>query len=411
MTDDLDADVVVVGAGIIGLATARELLIRRPGCRLVVLEKEGGIGRHQTGHNSGVIHAGIYYAPGTLKARLCVAGAADLIRYCDQKSIPYRACGKLIVATDAYELPRLAELERRASANGCEGVRLVEPAEMLEIEPHVRGIRALWSPRTGIVDFGAVASAYADDVLAMGGEIRTNHEVLAINRRNGETLLETTAGSFSAPWAVACAGIHADRVARMSGAPRSPAIAPFRGDYYVLHPRRRDLVRTNIYPVPDPRFPFLGVHFTPRMDGDVWLGPNAVLAFAREGYRMRDVNLKDQIELWTNRGFLKVASRHWRTGLGEMARALSKRRFLASLQRYLPDLTADDLLPGPSGVRAQALTDNGQMLDDFALDRQDGVLHVRNAPSPAATSSLQIGAYVADALADSDPQFRSRAKT
>ena len=248
------------------MVTAREILCRRPGTRLVVLEKETDLAQHQTGHNSGVIHAGIYYKPGTLKARLCVAGAADLIRYCDEKGIPYRLCGKLIVATDQSELPRLAELERRASANQCQGIRMVEAEEVSEIEPHCRGIKALWSPNTGIVDYGVVARSYGNDLTTSGGEIRTGHTVTAIDRSSGEVIVSTDRGDFAASVVVTCAGIHSDRVAEMTGASPSPRIAPFRGDYYILRPERRNLVRTNIYPVPDPQFPFLGVHFTPRMD-------------------------------------------------------------------------------------------------------------------------------------------------
>jgi L-2-hydroxyglutarate oxidase len=398
-------DVIVIGAGIIGLATARELLRRRTGTRLVVLDKEPEIARHQTGHNSGVIHAGIYYKPGTLKAKLCVAGASELIHYCQLKSIRYRLSGKLIVATEESELPRLMELERRATANGCVGVRLLDSTELREIEPHVRGIKALWSPNTGIVDFGHVAAAYAEDVRCFGGEIRTSHTVTGIERRPGETVVETNQGAFVAKAVIACAGIYSDRVARMSGAPATPTIAPFRGDYYVLAPARRDLIKTNIYPVPDPRFPFLGVHLTPRINGDVWLGPNAVLAFSREGYRFREVSVRDMAELWKERAFLTFARKHWRTGIDEMARDLIPSRFLASLKRYVPELTRADLLPGPSGVRAQALSAGGEMIDDFVIDRQPGILHVRNAPSPAATSSLQIGRYIVDALAEMDDRY------
>ncbi len=393
-----DWDIAIVGGGIVGLATAREILRRKPGTRLVVLEKEAEIARHQTGHNSGVIHAGIYYAPGSMKAKLCVAGAAEMMRYCDEKGIPWRRCGKLIVATDESELPRLASLYERGQANGVPGLELVEQERVREIEPHVRAVRALWSPNTGIVDYGLVAKSYAEDIQEFGGEIRTRHEVLAFTRRNGRTLIESSGGTIEAARVITCAGIYSDRVAGLTGASREPRIVPFRGDYYILNPKRRDLVRTNIYPVPDPRFPFLGVHFTPRMNGDIWLGPNAVLAFSREGYRFRDVRPKDVGELFTNSGFRRFARQHWKTGMTEIARDLSRKRFLTSLQTFIPELTLDDLLPGPSGVRAQALTADGKLVDDFVIDRGDGVLHVRNAPSPAATSSLQIGAMIADAV-------------
>ncbi|MDQ2683624.1 MAG: L-2-hydroxyglutarate oxidase [Chloroflexota bacterium] len=398
-------DVVVIGAGIVGLATAREILMRRPETRLTVLEMESAIGQHQTGHNSGVIHAGIYYKPGTLKARMCVAGASRMIRYCQEQGIRYELCGKLIVATDHDELPRLAELERRAIENGVPGVRMVDGPELREIEPHCAGIRALWSPATGIVDYGEVACSFANQVRAMGGDIRTGHRVVGLTRRAGRTLVSTSEGEFEAANVIACAGVYSDRVARLSGSDDGPLIAPFRGDYYVLRPEKRSLVRTNIYPVPDPRFPFLGVHFTPRVNGDVWLGPNAVLAFSRTGYRFRDVNIRDMADLLSSRGFLTFGRKNWRTGLDEMRRDLSKTRFLASLQRYIPELTADDIVPGPSGVRAQALNRDGSMVDDFVIDQSPGMLHVRNAPSPAATSSLEIGGYIVDTLASDRPEY------
>lgn len=391
-------DVAVIGAGIVGLAVARELLLRRPSLRLVVLEKEHDIAQHQSSHNSGVIHSGLYYTPGSLKARACVAGAARLIRYCDEKGIPYRLCGKVVVATSPDEIPRLEELYRRGQANGVKGLRLVAAEELRELEPHVTGVRALWSPNTGIVDFADVARAYARDVCEAGGEIRTGHRVVAIRAGSRGRLIETVAGDVEGRVIVTCAGLYADRVARLTGAPPVPQIVPFRGDYYVLRPERRHLVRGNVYPVPDPRFPFLGVHFTPRMDGAVWLGPNAVLAFAREGYRKTTVNVGELLETVRYPGFRALARRYWRTGLAELWRDLSRRAFLASLQRYVPELVEDDLLPGPSGVRAQALSPEGNLVDDFVLDRGPGVLHVRNAPSPAATSSLEIARMIADEL-------------
>lgn len=404
-TSDWAGDVIVVGGGIVGLATAREVLVRWPGTRLVVLEKEREIGQHQTGHNSGVIHAGIYYAPGSLKAKLCVAGAADLMRYCDERGIAYRRCGKMIVATDETEVPRLETLFERALANGVQGLRMVGAEELREREPHCRGVQALWSPNTGIVDFGEVARAYAGDIVGMGGEIRVRQEVIGIARRGGRSVVTTTGGVYQAETVVTCAGLYSDRVARLTGAPSYPHIVPFRGDYYLLKPERRDLVRSNIYPVPDPRFPFLGVHFTPRMNGDVWLGPNAVLAFSREGYRLTNVRGRDLAAMVSDPGFLRFGRKHWRTGASEMARDVSKKRFLGSLQKYIPELTMDDLVRGPAGVRAQALSANGEMVDDFVIDQEPGVLHVRNAPSPAATSSLQIGKYVVDRLAEANPAY------
>ncbi|MFO7270866.1 MAG: L-2-hydroxyglutarate oxidase [Sphaerobacter thermophilus] len=398
MVADERFDIAIVGAGIVGLATARELLTRRPGLRVGVLDKEPAIAQHQTGHNSGVIHAGVYYAPGSLKARACVAGKAKLIRFCEEHRIPYELCGKVIVATEESELPRLHELYKRGQANGVPGLELIGPRRLRELEPHVEGIQALYSPTTGIVDFGRVAHAYADEVQARGGTILTGHEVTAITQRDGLRQLVTPVGTIEARVVITCAGVYADRVARLTGAPESPKIVPFRGDYYVLRPERAGMVRSLIYPVPDPRFPFLGVHFTRRIDGSVWLGPNAVLAFSREGYRFRDVNLRDLKETLAFPGFRKLARRYWRTGGAEMYRDLSKRSFLKELQRYMPDLRPDDLLPGPSGVRAQALAPDGSLVDDFVVDRQEGALHVRNAPSPAATSSLAIAELIADAV-------------
>lgn len=390
-------DVAIVGAGIVGLAAARDILRRRPGMRLVVLEKEPAIGRHQTGHNSGVIHSGIYYAPGSIKAKTCVAGARDLYRYCEERGIPFDRCGKVIVATDEAELPRLEELYQRGTANGVPALELIGAERLRELEPHAVGIRALWSPNTGIVDFSLVADAFAADVRGAGGDIRTGHAVMGFRRQPSGSVVQTTAGDIVARSVVACAGLYADRLAALSGAPPTPRIVPFRGDYYALRPERRYLVRSLIYPVPDPAFPFLGVHFTRRLDGEVWLGPNAVLAFAREGYRRTDFNPRDLAEALTYRGFRRLAARYWKVGLAEMWRDVSKAAFLASLRRYVPELEPSDLLPGPSGVRAQALDDDGALVDDFVVHQEDGMLHVRNAPSPAATSSLAIGAMIADA--------------
>jgi len=395
---DWRGDIAVIGGGIVGLATARELLQRQPNARLVILEKDRAIGRHQTGHNSGVIHSGIYYAPGSLKAKTCVAGAAELTRYCEERGIPFERCGKVIVALDGSELDRLDELHRRGTANGVQGLEMIGPERLQELEPHVVGVRALWSPNTGIIDFSRVAAAYAEDVRTSGGEIRTGHEVRRIERAGPTTRITTTTGDIEASTVVACAGLYADRVAALTDAPSVPRIVPFRGDYYVLRPERRHLVRGLIYPVPDPAFPFLGVHFTRRMDGAVWLGPNAVLAFARQGYRRTDVNPRDLAEALTFPGFRRLATKYWRTGLAEMVRDVSKRSFLASLRAYIPELQLSDLRPGPSGVRAQAMAADGTLVDDFVVDRADGILHVRNAPSPAATSSLAIAAMIADTL-------------
>ena len=391
-------DVVVVGAGIVGLAVAREWLRRHPSVRLMLLEKEVEIASHQSGHNSGVIHSGIYYAPGSLKARACVAGAARMMAYCDEHDISYRLCGKMIIATEEDELPRLEALYERGQANGVPGLEMIDAERLREIEPHAVGLKALWSPRTGIVDYRQVAQSYAREVEDAGGEIMTSAEVTGFERRGGATLVESTRGDFEARLVVTCAGMWADRVAQLGGGDRKPEIVPFRGDYFTLPPERRHLVRTNIYPVPDPRFPFLGVHITPRMNGEVWLGPNAVLAFARAGYSFPTVNLKDMFDTVRSRGFRRFAQRHWRTGLDETRRDLSRRRFLEALRKFIPELQLSDLHPGPSGVRAQALSEEGELVDDFVFDRQGGMLHVRNAPSPAATSSLEIGRMIADEM-------------
>ena len=397
MTDRFD--VVVVGGGIVGLATAYRLIETRPGLRIAVLEKEQELATHQSGHNSGVLHAGLYYAPGSLKARLCQEGKAAVESFAEAHDVPFERCGKLVVALDESELGRLAALHERAEANGVPGLEEVGPERIRELEPHAAGIRGLWSPGTGIVDFRRIALAMADDLRAQGVEILTGREVRGLDERAGEVVVATPAGEVGGSIVVACAGLHADRVAALSGARDGPRIVPFRGDYYTLTAEARGLVRGLIYPVPDPRFPFLGVHFTKRIDGEVWAGPNAVLAFAREGYRRRDLNPRDLLGTLTNVGFLRLAGRYLRTGLGEMWRDWWKPAFVRELQRYVPEIRSDQLVFGPSGLRAQALASDGSLVDDFALSGSARILHVRNAPSPAATSSLAIGAMLAsDAL-------------
>ncbi|HET7831150.1 MAG TPA: L-2-hydroxyglutarate oxidase [Candidatus Limnocylindrales bacterium] len=394
MSDEFDT--VVVGGGIVGLATARELLSRRPGMRLLLLEQEPELALHQSGHNSGVVHAGLYYAPGSAKARLCREGKVLLEGYCAERGIPLDHVGKLVVAVTEDELPRLADLETRARTNGVEGLEVVGPERIREIEPHAAGIRALWSPRTGIVDFRRVAHAYADDVRAGGGIIETGRRVTGLAERAGDVRVTTSGGEVAARQVVACAGLWADRVAASTGDPVQERIIPFRGDYYTLTPDAASLVRGLIYPVPDPRFPFLGVHFTRRIDGAVWAGPNAVLALARTGYRRRDLNLRDVADILRSRGFRALARRYWRTGLAEQWRDLSKRAFAAELRRYVPELRPEQLVFGPSGVRAQALDPDGTLVDDFRIGGSGRIVHVRNAPSPAATSSLAIARSLAN---------------
>src|SRR5256885_272969 len=318
-------DIVIIGAGIVGLATAMEMLVRYPSLKLAVLEKEHELASQQTGHNSGVIHSGIYYTPGSLKAKACVAGKAKLIQFCDEHSVSYELCGKVIVATHEEELPRLEQLYQRGLANGVPDLEMIGPERLREIEPYAVGIKALYSPTTGIVDYGQVAQAYAREVTSHGGEILLDHEVSSIEQRNGRYRLSTPSDIVEARYVIGCAGLYADRVARLNGMLSTPQIVPFRADYYVLQRERADMVRGMIYPVPDPRFPFLGVHFTRRMNGDVWLGPNAVLAFAREGYGRLDFAPGDLLEALGYAGFQKLARKFWRTGLGEMYRDYSKR--------------------------------------------------------------------------------------
>jgi L-2-hydroxyglutarate oxidase LhgO len=393
MTDRYD--VVVVGGGILGLATALRLLEASPDIRVLVVEKERELATHQTGHNSGVLHAGLYYPPGSLKARLCREGKADVERFAEAHDIPVERCGKLVVALDESELERFAALRDRAVANEVPGLEEVGPERIREIEPHAAGIRALWSPTTAIVDFRRIALAYADDVKARGAEIRTGTRVTAFADRGAEVVVTAGNDEVVARTVVACAGLHADRVASLTGAAGDPRIVPFRGDYYTLTPDARPLVRGLIYPVPDPRLPFLGVHFTKRIDGEVWAGPNAVLAFAREGYRRFDVRPLELASTLTYPGFIRLASRYLGTGLAEMWRDWWKPAFVRQLQRYVPEIRPEQLHFGPSGVRAQALSRDGTMVDDFSLGDSGRVLHVRNAPSPAATSSLAIGRELA----------------
>jgi len=389
-------DVVVVGGGILGLATAYRLLEARPALRLLVLEKEDRLAAHQTGRNSGVVHSPNTYAPGSLKARLCAEGMRAALAFADEHGIPYEICGELIVATEPAELHRLAAIAERARANGV-ALRELGPEAMREVEPEVRGLRALHVPGTGIIDWGRFALSLGDAVRARGATIRTGVEVTAIRRSSAWLVLETTAGALATRHLVTCAGLHADRLAAMTDEGGDLRIVPFRGDYAVLRPEAGHLCRSLIYPVPDPRFPFLGVHLTRRIDGAVWAGPNAVLAYAREGYRRRDVDARELAAILGDRGFLRLAGRYWRAGAAEMVRDLSLRLFLRALQRFTPRVALGDLTWGPSGIRAQAVRRDGSLVEDFAIARGPRVLHVQNAPSPAATASLAIGRELAAA--------------
>jgi 2-hydroxyglutarate dehydrogenase len=411
-----DPDIAVIGAGIVGLAVARELLLRDPGRRVVVVEREDVVGAHQTGHNSGVIHAGIYYEPGSLKARLCVEGARRMYAFCEEHGIAHARVGKLIVATGPGELARLDELERRGRANGVPGLRRLGPAELREIEPHCVGIAALHSPATGIVDFPAVARALAADIRARGGEIRLGREVVSVARRGRRAEVAMRCGPagrraassrvdevLRARRVVACAGQWADRLAVAAGAPADPRIVPFRGAYLTLRAERRHLVRGLIYPVPDPRLPFLGVHLSRHVSGEVWLGPTALLVGARDAYALRRVRPRDLAETLAWPGTRRVVRRFWRTGLAELRMALSRRAFVAACARYVPELGPGDIEPGVrAGVRAQAVGRDGRLVDDFLVSEAGGALHVRNAPSPAATSSLALAGLIADRLDEAD---------
>jgi (S)-2-hydroxyglutarate dehydrogenase len=393
----------VVGGGIIGTAVARRLLAERPDAEVTVLEKEDRLAAHQTGRNSGVVHAGLYYEPGSLKATLCRRGVALLKEFCAEHRLPYDEIGKVLVALDGAEERRLGAIAQRARANGVPGVRVIDRAELRELEPHVTGIAALHSPTTAIVDYVSVTEQLAADARAAGATVRTGFEVAAFRSAGGEVVVAGTSGEeVVADRVVLCAGLHVDRLARLAGDDDAPRIVPFRGEYYALTPAKRTLVNGLVYPVPDPRYPFLGVHLTPRFDGEVLVGPNAVLALAREGYRWRDVSPAELAAIARFPGFRRFARQHWRTGLAEMRGSLSKKAYTAAARRYVPELTADDMVPAAAGIRAQALESDGSLVDDFRITRRGAVVAVRNAPSPAATSSLAIAEHLVGVLLAED---------
>lgn len=398
MTDSR-CDVLIIGGGVVGLAVALEITRQFPRRRLLLIEKEDQVARHQSGHNSGVIHSGVYYKPGSLKARLCVAGAAAMVEFCQTHGIPHTVCGKVIVATRDDELSRLEDLRKRGEANGLTGLRLVGPDELKEIEPHATGLQALIVPSTGTTDYAVVCQKYAELITANGGKVLTGTSATAIRRSESEIVVETSSGAFAVSALINCAGLYSDRIARMAGDDPGIKIIPFRGEYYDLVPERGSLVRALIYPVPDPRFPFLGVHFTRRIGGKVDAGPNAVFALAREGYRHSDINAGDLLDSVTYGGFWRMAGKYWRNGVGEWHRSLSKAAFVRALQRLLPEVKESDLVPGGSGVRAQALKPDGALVDDFQFVPSGKVLHVLNVPSPAATASLMIGKTIVDTAA------------
>jgi (S)-2-hydroxyglutarate dehydrogenase len=389
-------DIAIIGGGIVGVSVANALLDAKPGLRLILLEAESRLGAHQTGHNSGVIHSGLYYKPGSLKAKLCAEGREAMYRFCQEHGIAHERCGKIVVATREEELPRLEELHRRGTANGLPDMRWLSPEEIREYEPHAAGIRGLFVPTTGIADYKGVVRAMGRMALDRGCELKTAAKVIGCRRSGGELILETYAGDVRSKALVNCGGLQSDRVARMCGVDPGVRIIPFRGEYYELIPSRHSLVKNLIYPVPDPRFPFLGVHFTRMATGGIEAGPNAVLALKREGYRWTDVRTTDLLETLTYSGFWKMAGRYWKTGAGEVWRSLSKAAFVSALQRLLPDLRPEDVRPAGSGVRAQAVDADGKLLDDFHIVKTDRMVHVLNAPSPGATSSLSIGKTIAE---------------
>jgi L-2-hydroxyglutarate oxidase LhgO len=395
---DKECDVAIIGAGIVGLAVGLELVRKNPGLKVVILDKENEVASHQTGHNSGVIHSGLYYKPGSLKARLCVTGSAAMVEFCEEHAVPYHICGKIIVATEERETPGLNELLRRGRANGVSGLRELDAHQIQEIEPHAFGLRGIHVPTTGITDFKIVSGRYAELIKQRGGEVLTSSEVLRIVRATDGIILETASGSVHARFAVNCAGLQSDLIARMAGARLGLRIVPFRGEYFELVPGKQHLIKGLVYPVADPRFPFLGVHFTRRIHGGVEAGPNAVLSFKREGYTRSSFDLSDTLSTASFAGFWKMASRNWKSGIGEVYRSWNKQAFTCALQKLLPALTEQDIQPAGSGVRAQALDRHGNLLDDFHFVYQDRILHVCNVPSPAATASLMIGKEIVEML-------------
>ncbi len=398
----------VVGGGIIGVAVARRLLQLRPEAQVTLLEKEDRLAAHQTGRNSGVVHAGLYYEPGSLKALLCRRGVGLLQDFCGEKGLSYHEIGKVLVALDDREQSRLGAIAERARANGVPGVRVIDRAELHELEPHVTGVAALHSPTTAIVDYAEITRQLAAEAEFRGATIRTGFPVTGLRHTTGgpaeEVVVQGDSGEeIVVDQVVLCAGLQVDRLAELAGDVHSPRIVPFRGEYFALVPEKRSLVNGLVYPVPDPRYPFLGVHLTPRFDGEVLVGPNAVLALAREGYRRRDVNARELAEIVRYPGFRRFARQHWRTGIAEMRGSLSKRAFTAAARRYVPELTVADLVPATAGIRAQALETDGSLVDDFRISQTGAVVAVRNAPSPAATSSLAIAEHIVDALLGRGP--------
>ena len=389
-------DVIVIGGGIVGLATAYKLLEQKPGLKLRILEKEKSIGLHQSGHNSGVIHSGIYYKPGSMKAKNCRRGVEELLLFCDKFNVQYDLCGKVIVAVNLEEVNRLDALYKRGLENGISNIRIVDSQELKDLEPHATGIKAIHVPSTGIINYTSVVDELGKQIIKRGGEIKTKATVKGFVRKAGECIVNTQMCDYPTELVINCAGLYSDKIAQLAGENSSISIIPFRGEYYVLRPESQYLVNSLIYPVPDPRFPFLGVHFTRRIDGSVEAGPNAVLATAREGYRRRDFSFQETWELLTNPGVWKIGRNYWKTGMGEYTRSLFKPLFVKALQYLVPAIQGSDLVTGGSGVRAQAMDETGKLLDDFCIVQSERFIHVLNAPSPAATASFAIGSTIAD---------------
>ncbi len=387
---------LVVGGGLIGLATAHKIQTRFPDAKVTVLEKESEVGLHQSGHNSGVLHCGLYYKPGSLKARMAVEGIREMTAFCQTHGLPHEICGKVVVATDEQEIPRLRDLHSRGTANGLEGLQWLSGEQLREIEPNASGIAALRVPQEGIVDYPAVSLKLKSLITQNGGSVLTRCKVEVIERLNRRWLLQTTAGEMEANYLVNCAGLHSDRVCHLAGQTPPVKIIPFRGEYFKLRPEKEHLVRHLIYPVPDPAFPFLGVHFTRMIQGGIECGPNAVLAFSREGYSLRKVDVGDLAETLTYPGLWKFLARYPKVTIGEFLQSLNKRLFCRALQRLIPAVSLEDLVPGGAGVRAQAMADDGSLVQDFSIQQTTGALHVLNAPSPGATASLTIGGYITD---------------
>ena len=396
MTTSKKYDVIVIGGGILGLSTAMKLTQSYPKYKVAVLEKETEVATHQTGHNSGVIHSGLYYRPGSYKATLCVRGARELRDFCDQHDITYNLIGKVVVATNEEELPALETLFERGTANGVEGIQMIDPQRLNEIEPHAFGVRALHCPNTGIIDYKEVSRAYATEMQENGGDLFMNTKVLSIQSSDAAINIQTTQGDFEGKHLINCAGLYADSVVRMMGLKSNVRIIPFRGEYYTIAPEKHHLVNGLIYPVPNPLFPFLGVHYTRLIHGGVEAGPNAVLAFAREGYSKGIINIPEFMGTLGYRGFWSMSRKYWKTGMGEIYRSFSKKAFTRALQKLLPAIQEEDLVPAGAGVRAQAVDPTGFLLDDFSIVETRNAIHVQNAPSPAATSSLVIGEHIVD---------------